>query len=159
MFKAIIITALMFFYHGAAAQDLEKTRTIDSLVQLINQSAFNIERDTIKADYPDMGLSSTTYLTMVRHGAEVKKYVNNFHTSMKENGRTKETIGENAFYFNSNKLIKVEEFIIQDGRKLEMSWYYADDKPVYYTLQSEKSQERAQTLLTLANAILEKVKL
>lgn len=31
--------------------------------------------------------------------------------------------GENAFYFDHNKLIKVEEFMIEGDEKFEIQWY------------------------------------
>jgi hypothetical protein len=39
---------------------------------------------------------------------------------------------------------------------MDALWYYADDKPIYYTFKSDKSQARAELLLTMAKVMLEK---
>jgi hypothetical protein len=92
---------------------------------------------------------------MVTDGTELKKYVNNVHATTQENGTTKQMVSTNTFYFDHNKLIKVEEFATQGDKKMDMLWYYADDKPLYYTFKSDKAQERAELLLTIAKSMLE----
>ncbi|THU41473.1 hypothetical protein FAM09_05030 [Niastella caeni] len=130
---------------------------MDSLVKLINNSNFKTQRDTIKQDRPDYGISSRTYLTMVSEGNELKKYVNSFHMTTKNNGISKKMDGENAFYFDHNKLIKVEEFMSEGDKKMEMHWYYADEKPIYNTLNAGKDNERAEMLLKMAKGLVEKM--
>jgi hypothetical protein len=73
-------------------------------------------------------------------------------------------IATNAFYFDQNKLIKVEEFSIEGDKKIEASWYYADDKPIDYNIKSEKTlkpqeaQGRAKMLLDMGKILLNKMK-
>lgn len=142
----------------AAAQAPEQTQRIDSLVKVINGGSFTIERDTLKQAFPDMGFSATTYLTLVTDGAEVKKYVNFVRSTSREGEQQKEIVAQNTFYFNRNQLIKVEEYLIEGDKKREASWYYAGDKPLYYTLQSDKAAERAVMLLQMARAMLQKIR-
>lgn len=130
-------------------------KQIDALVSYINTSDFKIQRDTIKNDQPQMGLSIRTYLTMVTDGSELKKYVNNVQGTTQENGTAKQMIATNIFYFDHNKLIKVEESATQDDKKIDALWYYEDDKPIYYTLKTDKAQERAELLLTMAKSMLQ----
>src|SRR6187401_1250672 len=52
------------------SQDMAQVKRIDSLVSMINISDYKIQRDTIKQDRPEMGLSMRTYLTIVSSGSE-----------------------------------------------------------------------------------------
>jgi hypothetical protein len=139
------------------SQDTQKMTHVDSLVVLINRSDFTVRRDTIKQDLPEIGLSMRTYLTVITNGSELKKYVNNVHATTKRNGETKLLITSNIFYFNGNKLIKVEEFAAEGDKKVETVYYYSDDSPIYFTALSDKSQARAELLLTMAKGMLEKM--
>jgi hypothetical protein len=51
----------------------------------------------------------------------------------------------------------MEEFIVEGDKKMDALWYYADDKPIYYTFKSDKSQARAELLLTMAKSMLDKL--
>lgn len=148
---------VIFLSSAGASQDTTALQQIDALVRQINRSGFQTQRDTIVNDLPKMGLSSRTYLTTVTDGSQLKKYVNNAHVTTQQNGTTKEMIGTNIFYFDHNKLIKVEEFAMRNGKQIDAMWYYADDKPIHYTLQSDKSEERAELLLTIAKGMVEKM--
>jgi len=154
-----LLATFLFSFTVYSQQDIAKLRKVDALVNLINSSDFEVQTHTIKQDPPEMGLSMRTYLTIVINGPELKKYVNNVHATTQENGEAKKIVSSNTFYFDHNKLIKVEEFITEGDKKLEALWYYADDKPLYYTLKSDKAQARAELLLTMAKTMLEKIKL
>ena len=41
--------------------------------------------------------------------------------------------------------------------KKVMDWYYSEDKPLYYTLKSEKAEERAKLLLNISDAMLKQI--
>ena len=155
--KTSLLFTVILFSSAAYSQDSIKLKKIDALVNLINTSGFKSQTDTIRNDQPQLGLSMLTYLTVVTEGSELKKYVNNLHGTRQENGTTKQMVTTNTFYFDHNKLIKVEESGTQDDKKMEMFWYYEDDKPIYYTLKSERAQERAEMLLTMAKTLLEKL--
>jgi len=156
--KIVILLVLVIFSCKVYSQDTVKIKQVDSLVYLINHSNFKTQRDTLKQNHPEIGLLALTYLTMVSNGDELKKYVNSAHTTSVYNGITKHMDGENTFYFDHNRLIKVEEFMIMDDKKMEINWYYADDKPIYNTLKSDQGKERAEMLLTMAKAMVEKFK-
>ena len=66
-------------------------------------------------------------------------------------------ITSNTFYFDQDKLIKVEEFGIEGEKKLFADWYYSENKPLYYTYQSDKSESRAALLLTMGNNMLKQI--
>lgn len=157
--KTTLLLAIVLFSITAYSQDTTAlVKQIDSLVYLINNSSFKPQRDTLKQEQPKIGLSMQTYLTMLTDGNEVKKYINNVHMTMKENGVTKKVNATNTFYYDHNKLIKVEEIATEgSNKKLEASWYYANDKPLYSTLKSDKSEERGEFLLKIAKAMLEKM--
>jgi len=154
--KTTFLFAAILFSSAVYCQDTMKLKQIDALVNLINTSGYKTQRDTIKNDQPQMGLSMRTYLTMVIGGTELKKYVNNVHAITQENGTTNQIVATHTFYFDHNKLIKVEEFATQGDKKIDALWYYADDKPIYFTHKSDKAQERAELLLTMAKTMLEK---
>lgn len=155
--KTTFLFAAILFSSAIYSQDTTKLKQIDALVNQINTSDFKTQRDTIKNEQPQIGLSMRTYLTIVTNGTELKKYVNNVHATSQENGKTKQIVAANAFYFDHNKLIKVEEVATQGDKKMEALWYYADDKPIYYTLKTERAEERADLLLTIAKGMLEKM--
>jgi hypothetical protein len=155
--KTRFLLIAILFSSAVYSQDTMQLKKIDTLVTMINTSEYKTQRDTIKNDQPQFGLSMRTYLTTVTDGSELKKYVNNVYATRQENGTTSQIVTTNAFYFDHNKLIKVEEFATQGDKKMDLSWYYADDKPIYYTLKSEKAQERAELLLTMAKSLLEKM--
>jgi aspartate oxidase len=154
--KMILLHALFFVSINARSQDA-KVRQIDSIVNVINKSNLKAQKDSILKDYSELGLTMKTYVTVVVDGNELKKYINNVHSVTQENGIEKQTVSSSTFYYNQNKLIKVDEFIIEENRKGEAEWYFSDDKPFFSTLLSEKSQERAALLLTMAKAILKEV--
>ena len=156
--KTAILLLFAIFSLKTYSQDTVKIRQVDSVVYLINHSNFKIQRDTIKNEMPNMGISSRNYLTMVSDSNEIKKYVNSFHMTTQNNGITKKMDGENAFYFDHNKLIKVEEFVVDSDKKAEVQWYYADEKPIYNTLPPGKAGDRAEFLLKLSKTMLGKLK-
>lgn len=139
----------------SSAQNSTKLQQIDSLVKVINQSNITPQYDTIVQDMPQMGLFMKTYLTMIAEGSELKKYVNKVVSTRQENGETKNLSGQNTFYFSNNKLIKVEEYLIASGDEKHADWYYWNEKPLYYTFKSEKSEERAVFLLTTSKTMID----
>ena len=66
-------------------------------------------------------------------------------------------VTSNTFYYEHNKLIKVEEYIIHGENKQMADWYFSDDKPLYYTFKSPKSAERATSLLAIANTMVKQI--
>ncbi|MEP6951164.1 MAG: hypothetical protein ABI863_17885 [Ginsengibacter sp.] len=98
-----------------------------------------------------------TYLSMILEGSELKKYVSKVNTVRQENGISKQMIASSSFYFNKSELIKVEEFIIEGDKERHADWYYSNDKPLYYALPSDRSEERANFLLTLSKTFLKQI--
>jgi hemerythrin superfamily protein len=116
-----------------------------------------IQRGTLIQDRPEIGLKMTTYLTMIVNSGELIKYVNFVNTSMTENAQTRQMATSSSLYYDHNKLIKVEEYLIEGEKKQTADWYYSEDKPLYYTLQSDKAADRATFLLTLSKGMLKQV--
>lgn len=159
MMKLTVLFVIVFCSFGAYSQDSLKMKAIDEIVKKINTGSFTTEKDTIKNDRPELGLFMTSYLTMVTSDKQMMKYVNLVHIKRTENGVEMQTVGSNIFYFDNSKLIKVEEFMEENKERIDMLWYYADDKPLYYTMKTGKAQERAEFLLKLSKTLLDKVKL
>ncbi len=150
-----VIFILTFF--SVYSQDTLKIKRIDALVSGINTSALPTQRDTLIQDHPELGLKMITYLSMIVNGGELLKYVNLVNTTRTENAKTRQMTTSSSFYYDHNKLIKVEEYLIEGDKKKTMDWYYAEDKPLYYTLQSDKAADRATLLLTMSKGMLKQV--
>ena len=148
---------LVFWVLATSAQDTTKIRHIDHLVSLINTGNFRLRVDSIIQDLPDIGLKTQTYLTAVLDSGNLKKYVNYVVNTTKQNNVFKEMITSSSFYFDSNKLIKVEEFGGQGDKRVSFEWYYNNDKPLFWTSQNEKATARAELLLTISKEIQKKV--
>lgn len=155
--KAIFTTLFILAFSGSYSQDTLKVGQIDALVFNINTSALPIQRDTLIQDHPELGLKMTTYLAMIVNGGELIKYVNHVNMTTIENGVTRQMITSNTFYYDHNNLIKVEEYLLEGDKKKTADWYYSDDKPLYFTLQSDKAEERAALLLTMSKAMLKQI--
>ena len=53
----------------------------------------------------------------------------------------------------------MEEYGIQDGKRLDFDWYYSDDKPLYYTMKTGKGAARADLLLSMSKEFIKQVQL
>jgi len=91
---------------------------------------------------PDVGLFMKTYVSVYLKGNDLVKYASRVNAVRKENGVTEKSNSSSTFYFDDNKLIKVEETANFKGENITPEWYYLDDKPLYYTVQSENSESR-----------------
>ncbi|HEY5772345.1 MAG TPA: hypothetical protein VIS75_06930 [Chitinophagaceae bacterium] len=151
---------LFFFLFGATktfSQDTIRIRQIDSLAKVINNSNFKIHTDSTSQDFPQVGLWMKTYLITVTDSNQLKKYVNKVYSTRLVSGVSTKATTSSSFYFDQNKLIKVEEFMIEDDEENHADWYFADDKPLHYTLKNEKSEERANFLLNIAKTMLKTI--
>ena len=155
--KPILSFFLVLSFLTVYSQDTTKINEINLLVSNINISTLQIQRDTLIIDHPEMGLKTTTYLSMLVNNNQLLKFVNYVTTTMTENGVQKQMIASNTFYYNQNKLIKVEEYLIEADQKRVADWYYSQDSPLYYTLQSDRSEARAALLLTMSQAMLKQI--
>ena len=139
------------------AQDSTQINSINLLVNAIVHSNFPTEHDSTVADYPALGLSMKTHLTMVTYGKDLKKYAQVVKSTRQENNVTKQMTSGSAFYYDQNKLIKVEEFLIEDGKEHKAEWYFSNDKCFYYTLKTPDAEKRIPLLLTMSNSFLKPV--
>lgn len=152
--KKIVILILLFCATTSYSQDTVKMRQIDSLVKIINQSSESMQQDSVVSDHPEYGLKTRNYLTTLVSDGKLKKYVNKAYLTTVKNGVEELLITENAFYFDQNALIKVEEWGMKADKKQEMDWYFSENKLLYNTFQSEKSEDRAALLLQMGNSFL-----
>jgi hypothetical protein len=157
LMKKFLQIALIACTIQAYSQDTLKIKQIDSIVASINKSNLVPINDSTIQDFPAIGLYMKTNLMVLMDGKELKKYVNKVRGLRQENGVSKEMNSSNAFYFDQGKLIKVEEYIIEEGKEQHADWYYSDDKSLYYTLQSDRSEERAALLLNMAKVMLAQI--
>jgi hypothetical protein len=155
--KIIFVTLFTFTFCSVYSQDSPKIKEIDSIVYRINTSDLPRQRDTLIQDHPQMGIKTTTYLTTIIKDRELYKFVNFVSSTITENAGARQMTGSNSFYYDHNMLIKVEEYIIEGDKKGEASWYYSEDKPIYYTLKTDKAEDRANLLLTMAKAMLKQM--
>jgi hypothetical protein len=155
--KTILIVFFSLALFNCYAQKTLKIKQINGLVLQINVSSLPIQRDTLIKDYPELGLKMITYLEMIVNGKELIKYVNYVNTTMLENNISRQTIASNSFYYNQNKLIKVEEYSLERNNKSRFDWYFSDDKPLYYTLKSDKAEDRANLLLRISSAMVKQI--
>ncbi len=155
--KTILLLALLFCYTTSKAQDSIKIKQIDSLVSVITHSNWPVQQDSVIQDYPSIGLSMKTYITVLRYAKELKKYAQVVKSTRKEGEVTMQDLSGSAFYYDQDKLVKVEEFFVHEGKENKMGWYYADDKCIYHSLQSAKAADRAIFLVDLANTFLKKM--
>ena len=155
--KILLLILFSFFCTKIYSQDSLRINQINSLVNAIIHSDFPTQQDSTLQDYPGLGLSLKTYIILITYGKELKKYSQIIKTTKTENSITKQEVGGNAFYYDQNKLIKVEEFLTQDGNENKAEWYFSDDKCFYHTLKSDKAEGRISLLLNLSNGFLKRV--
>lgn len=153
---AIFILAFSFLH----SQDTSKINQIDNIVSRINASTLPAQRDTIIQDVPQIGLKMTTYVTIIVNNQELIKYVNHVISTTTENGVSKKITGANTFYFEHNKLIKIEEYLIEEDKKTTSDWYYSANNLLYHMSKSDKAadktDDRAALLLEIADELLKK---
>lgn len=155
--KYLTLLLLLSIGTNTRAQDSTQINRINLLVNAIVHSSFPTQQDSTAANYPALGLSMKTYMTMVTYGKELKKYAQVAKNARVENQVTKHMTSGSAFYYDENKLIKVEEFLIDDGQEHKAEWYFLDDKCFYYTLKTADAEKRIQLLLTMSNSFLKMV--
>lgn len=151
-----ICIALCFIVLPGISQDSIRTKQqIDSTVLMIERTGMTNHLDSIIQDNPESGLYTKTYMNLGLLGKEVKKYVNLVYSTRTEQGKTKQTKSANTFYFDHGKLIKVEEYMIEDTKRIAFDWYYQHGRLVYTTAPANTAKERGPFLLKLATNMQE----
>lgn len=155
--KTIFSFIFLLIFLNVHSQDSLKIKQIDSIVLNINSSDLPVQKDTVILDQPQFGVKMTTDMSIIINDKNLLKYVQNVNGVIKENGNDRQMNTSSTFYYDNNKLIKVEEYLIEGDKKGDMNWYFSDDKLLYYTFESERSEERANMLLTLSKTILNQI--
>lgn len=153
--KLLLVVFVLFSLEGYA-QDTVKIKKIDSLVNLINRSNLKVHRDTVNNDNPAIGLSMQIYVTSMKKGTELKKYINNTFSKMEHNGKTAQSVTLMTYYYDRNKVIKVEQTIKTGNTIQDTKWYYENDKAIS-TPSMFNAQLLAQNLLLSGKEILKTV--
>lgn len=156
--KPLLLFSLLAITINAASQNYAALARIDSIVSVINASPKNLVQDSTIQSLPAYGLSMKTYITAIVEGDQLRKYTNYVITDRVEAGVTKHLITNNTFYYFQNKLIKVEEFAIENNRVHQFFFYFQNDKCLYASLISDedKARDRPTLLLSMAKGIAEK---
>lgn len=139
------------------AQDTARIKEIDALVAGIKLLPYKEVNDSIVNDMPSVGMKSTIYVRMMINEGQLFRYSYKVNASNTFEGILTKMNSESTFYFDKNKLIKVEEFLVEGDKNGEAEWYYANDAPLHYTLQTEMAEFRAKLLIDMANNILKGV--
>jgi hypothetical protein len=132
-------------------------KQIDSLVSIIKYSNLPTQRDSTLQDYPGLGLNMKKYTTIMTYGKDLKQYSQIVKTTRLENQIPSHEIAGSAFYYDQNKLIKVEEFLLKSDKENKIEWYFYHDKCFFYTLKSDKAEARIGLLLNLAYGFLKAI--
>ncbi len=155
--KILFLFISFFYFSNLFSQDSLSVRQVDSLVSIIQYSNFPTQRDSIFQDYSEIGLKINTHITLVTYGKELKKYAQIVKATQLENKIEKHNLMGSAFYYNKNLLIKVEEFMIEEGKEYKAEWYFYNDKCFFKTATSPKFENRISLLVKLSNTFLKKV--
>jgi hypothetical protein len=152
--KTILLILCVFFSLFSHAQDTVKIKQVDSLVKVINTGNFTVRRDTLKQDNAQLGLSMRTYLTTVMKDSILLKYVNNVHATTKQGAVEEKFVSTNIFYFNGGKLIKVDENVEKGDKKMEIAYYYDDEKLIHFTPDLPNIKKRGESLVYLVKTMI-----
>jgi hypothetical protein len=155
--KSLLLFASVFCFTNLYSQDSVRIKNIDSLVSTITHLTLPTQRDSIFQDFPGIGLSMKTYITVKTYGRELKMYSQIVKGTRTENQITKQEFMGSAFYYDQNKLIKVEELLLEEVKEKKAEWYFNNDNCFFHTLKSDKAEERIPLLLNMANAFVKKI--
>lgn len=155
--KLILFFCFAFFFTKVDAQDSARIKEIDALVADIKVLPYKEVYDSIVNDMPSVGMKSTMYVRVMINDGQLFRYSYKVNASNTIEGFLTKMNSESTFYYNKNKLIKVEEFLLEGEKKGKAEWYYADGAPLHYTLQTEMADFRAKLLLDMGNNFLKSV--
>ena len=149
---------LLFILAGtlkAYSQDTAQIKQIDLLVNAIKNSNLSSQTDSTLVDVP--GFSMKTYITTLRDSG-LRKYTIYSKGKQTVDNVSKEIIMSYSLYFDQNKLIKGEEFTMEDGKENKADWYFRNDKVIFYTPELELPDERTKFWLEFAKNVLATIK-
>ena len=151
--KRIFLLIILFWTSETYSQDTTAiVKQIDLLVNTIKH--LSSHTDSTLVDVPANGFWMKTYITTVKDSTQFKKWAIYQIGKQTRNDALREIAASTALYFDQNKLIKAEEFNIEDGKEEHADWYFQDDKALYYSFKNGYSEKRALYLLDLAKKIL-----
>jgi hypothetical protein len=153
--KFIFVLAAIVYSFATYSQDTKKIKSIDSLVKVIKASNYQVIRDTVKRESAKTGFSRRVYVTALFNEVELKKYVeDDLITSVGDNRASKMHL-VSSYYFDHNKLIKVEQNRTDWLGTKYSDWYFGNDKPLYNTSKQRYRDQYALTMLDEANRMVQ----
>lgn len=150
----LVLFAILFCSAINSYSQQNKINIIDSVVTLINKSQYIIEIDSNIQSSSYIGLFMKTYKIAHLSNGHIHKYENKVNALRQEQGRESNMNSNATFYFLNNRLIKVEEYMDEDGKKQNAHWYYEGDRLIHFTFKSDKSEERGGFLLELSKTFV-----
>ena len=155
--KTLFFFGSLFCIANVFAQDSLRIKQIDSLVSIIDHSDLPTQLDSNLEEKSGRKLSIKTYTTQKTLGKQLKEYSTMVKVTQREDMITTLDLSGTAFYYDDNKLIKVEEFMTRDGKENKVEWYFFNDNCFYHSLRSVRAKDRIVLLLEMSNGYLKKV--
>ena len=153
--KKIILFALLIASLSALGQDSLKLKRIDSMVNAINHTKYNIYTDSLIKEDTATGASVKMHAIIHEDGNELKLYNYKIDIVTKDKGEIKKAVNNYFFYYNKGYLLKVVETVGGEEGEIKFNYYYEDDKAISYPIKSKVTEKRADFLLNMSFTLLE----
>lgn|GEM_PF-1630419 len=153
--KSIFVLAGIVCSVAAYSQDTKTIRSIDSLVKVLKGSKYKMLRDTIQGNMGKLNLSRRVYLTVMVNDTELKIYTEDVLYTPTEDKKASKTHQVSTYYFDHNKLIKVEQYRADWIDTANSDWYFANGKPLYNTSKQRYRDQYALTMLDEASRMVQ----
>jgi hypothetical protein len=152
----ILILLLVFcFYKGNAQKGIIKS--IDSLISIIDyDKTLNISKDSIVIDQRQLILTikGKVYLTMYFKDTLLYKFENNGNTQSYYNGNVENSVVSSTYYFNNNKLIKLNGTVSKNGKvKYANIYFFAEN--VLYIQPENIPEDRGEEILENSKVLIQ----
>jgi hypothetical protein len=147
---------IIFFCSAIKSYSQEnQVNKIDSVVAGINKAQYQIQIDSSVQSSTYTGVFfMKTYRIAHLMSAQLYKYENKVTAYTQQQTVESKMNSNTVFYFLNNRLIKVEEYMDENGKKQNAHWYYEGDRLIHYTFKSDKSEERGSFLLELSKTFV-----
>jgi hypothetical protein len=158
MSKFILFIVVFVGIQKANAQDTLGLKKIDSVVNIIEKGKWNFQTDSLLKRDTIMNIMFMETDFHLSHYFDdsncLKKLVWYNRVKGKKQGDESEITTTSIFYYNANKLIKVDDTAIENGKTGHIETYYNNDKVLYCSVNRERTEERSFLLLGLSKTFL-----
>ena len=145
----------LFLGINSYAQDSYKIENIDSLVSSINRLNLQVHLDSSTKKVADIEMELKTYSLVVFDNGVLRKYQIKMSSFDHENNVYTPFSQSTTFYYDQNKLIKVEKSRLQFEKQSVLEWYFSDDKLLKCT---DTNSSLASSFLINAKEFLKRAK-